>query len=195
MFVFYLLLACIFMVIVMSEEEKYATVLSEDIAPVCLLELVILPLMWVLNINWVYILIANILIISGYIDYRCQEIPDRLNLILFGLATIYALLYGNIINSLIQVGVYVVLCLVIHFLFNRNNEKFIIGGGDLKLIPSLLMLFSLNGIFYYVLILTCLVILALPIQKIRKAKEFAFCPLITIAFIIYSFLLPELILL
>lgn len=195
MFVLYLLLACIFMVIVMSEEEKYATVLSEDIAPVCLLELVILPLMWVLNINWVYILIANILIISGYIDYRCQEIPDRLNLILFGLATIYALLYGNIINSLIQVGVYVVLCLVIHFLFNRNNEKFIIGGGDLKLIPSLLMLFSLNGIFYYVLILTCLVILALPIQKIRKAKEFAFCPLITIAFIIYSFLLPELILL
>lgn len=195
MFVFYLLLACIFMVIVMSEEEKYATILSEDIAPVCLLELVILPLMWVLNINWVYILIANILIISGYIDYRCQEIPDRLNLILFGLATIYALLYGNIINSLIQVGVYVVLCLVIHFLFNRNNEKFIIGGGDLKLIPSLLMLFSLNGIFYYVLILTCLVILALPIQKIRKAKEFAFCPLITIAFIIYSFLLPELILL
>lgn len=195
MFILYLLLACIFMVIAMSEEEKYATILSEDITPVCLLELVILPLMWVLNINWVYILMANILIISGYIDYRCQEIPDRLNLILFGLATIYSLLYGNIINSLIQVGVYVVLCLVIHFLFNKNNEKFIIGGGDLKLIPSLLMLFNLNGIFYYVLILTCLVILALPIQKIRKVDEFAFCPLITTAFIIYSFLLPELILL
>lgn len=195
MILIYLLITFMFIVWAASEERKYGILLGKDLMPLLALELGVQVVLWLAQVNWIIILMVAVLIIDSWIDIKLQEIPDVMNIILCLLAILYVCLYGNIIYSLIQVGIYFLLVLIFHFLFNAKNDKFIIGGGDLKLLPSLFIFLPYTDLLTYIIILCLITLITYPFLKYQKIKMVAYAPFMTIAFVLYIFLYPAIMLL
>ncbi|WP_326908277.1 prepilin peptidase [Sedimentibacter sp. MB31-C6] len=134
-----------------------------------------------------YCAIISLLIEISIIDLRHKLIPDKLNIIVlvFGL---FFLLHDKtmIVNRLIGFGIGFGLFLFIAVLTNS------MGGGDIKLMASLGLIFGINGIVFIILfsfILGAIISTILLILQIKKLKdEIPFAPFISFSALIYILL-------
>lgn len=137
-----------------------------------------------------YCAIISLLIEISIVDLRHKLIPDKLNVIvlMFGL---FFILYDRtmIVNRLIGLGIGFGLFLFIAILTNS------MGGGDIKLMASLGLIFGINGIIFIILFSFILgaiistILLALQIKKIKD--EIPFAPFISLSALIYMLFWKE----
>ena len=136
-----------------------------------------------------YLIISPMLVSAFVIDYKHQIIPNRLNLTLFEIGTIFAFLYGlsdvaitfNLLLGMVTGGGIFLLITVIGGLIYGKEAM---GFGDVKLMASLGLLFGLSNIIVITLLsflIGAILSVLLLITKIKKSSEYIpFGPFIVI---------------
>lgn len=174
---FLVLSACIY---VMYKKDDYKTVQI-----ITLIGLSLIPLF--LTKDYRIILFTPVL---GYIfikDWKEYTIPHYTNLYLF-IINILVFLFNNDINRKYAITVVITSFIVLYLIYIMGQ----IGGGDILLIPNLIMYMNFEQILAY-LYIACFIAIFIYIGKklYKRAKfkekvELAFGPALIIAFIIKS---------
>lgn len=145
-----------------------------------------------LTINTVlYGLLISILITLSIIDLKHKIIPDSLNIAGLIIGIIYIIINKGILKSIIGSFIGLVLFLAIAVITNA------MGGGDIKLMTVLGLIFGIKGVLFITLfsfILGAVISVGLLILKIQSRKdEIPFGPFISLASLIYIFYGTEII--
>lgn len=133
-----------------------------------------------------YAILASLLIVISFIDYKYKIIPDRLNLFCLCVGILFILLYGNkwlMLNSAIGLftggGLFLIIAVV---------TKGAMGGGDIKLMGALGLCLGWQYILLTSLlsfIIGAIISLLLLALKIKSRKDYIpFGPFISIAAIV-----------
>jgi len=129
-------------------------------------------------------------------DWKTGEISVKLNIVVFIFAVIYAFISSFkiktiIFNLLVFVLPFIILELVFQLLINRgkDEEKFLIGGGDIILFASMSVLLSTTGMMIMLFFAS---LFSLITSKIIKKTMIHFAPFIQIGLLI-AFLFSKLI--
>jgi leader peptidase (prepilin peptidase) / N-methyltransferase len=139
--------------------------------------------------NWnsvIYSILISLLIVISIIDLKHKIIPDRLNITVAILGIIFILLDKTLLfDRLIGLGIGLLLFLTIAVLTNA------MGGGDIKLMAVLGLVFGIRGILFITLfsfVIGAIISVALLIMKIKSRKdEIPFGPFISLSALIYIF--------
>jgi len=145
--------------------------------------------------NWnsvIYCLLISLIIVISVIDLKHKIIPDRLNVTVAILGVIFILFDKSIIfDRFIGLGIGLLLFLAIAVLTNA------MGGGDIKLMAALGLVFGTRGILFITLfsfVIGAIISVALLILKIKSRKdEIPFGPFISLSALIYIFYGTEII--
>ncbi len=138
-----------------------------------------------------YCLIISLLITISIIDLRHKIIPDGLNIIGLGLGIIYIIINKQLSDSLIGAATGLGLFLLIALITNA------MGGGDIKLMAVLGLIFGIKGILFTTLFsfvtgaVISVILLALKIKS--RKDEIPFGPFISLSALIYIFFGNEII--
>lgn len=138
-----------------------------------------------------YCLIISLLITISIIDLRHKIIPDSLTMSVLVLGIIHLIitkeLFNSIIGALIGLGLFHLIALITN----------VMGGGDIKLMAVLGLMFGIKGILFISLfsfVIGAVISIILVILKIKSMKdEVPFGPFISIAALIYIFFGNEII--
>lgn len=130
-----------------------------------------------------------ILCIFTYIsirDYQTGYISIPLNFILLGLAIVYAVMIKTlpIINLLCFTVPFILIETIYQLFFNKekDDDKFLIGGGDIVLFASLsLILSTVFGMLYMFFVSS---LLSLIVSKIKTKKIIPFAPFLQIGMLV-----------
>lgn len=121
-------------------------------------------------------------------DWKTGEIDIRLNIIVFILATIYAYMSvfeikTTIFNLLVFVLPFILLETIFQVFINRgkDEEKFLIGGGDIILFASMSMLLDVRGMMVMLFFAS---LFSLITSKIINKTMVHFAPFIQIGLLI-----------
>lgn len=139
-----------------------------------------------------------ILYIFTYIsikDYQTGEISIVLNFTLLGLAVVYAIMIKTfpIINLVCFTLPFILIEAIYQLFFNKekDDDKFLIGGGDIILFASLsLILSTVFGMLYMFFISS---LLTLIVSKIKTKKIIPFAPFLQIGMLVSYLSTPMLI--
>lgn len=130
-----------------------------------------------------------ILCIFTYIsirDYQTGEISIALNFTLLGLAIIYAIMIKTfpIINALCFTIPFILIETIYQLFFNKekDDDKFLIGGGDIVLFVSLSLILSNVFAMLYMFFVSSL--LSLIVSKIKTKKIIPFAPFLQIGMLV-----------
>jgi len=155
------------------------------------------------NLNLIkYIILTPILLSVFVIDYKERRIPNRLNLTMFEIGIVIAVLFGfsNVaitIDMLLGMVAGVVIFLILALIGSLIYGKEAMGLGDIKLIGALGLYFGLTNITTIAImafLIGAVSALALIISKRQKASEYMpFGPFIVIAAFISIFVPFEII--
>lgn len=132
-----------------------------------------------------YCLIVSLLVTISIIDLKRKIIPDRLNITGAILGVIYIItnraLINNLIGALIGLGLFLGIALLTNAM----------GGGDIKLMAVLGLIFGIKGVLFISLlsfVLGAIISVILITLKIKGRKdEIPFGPFISLAALIYMF--------
>jgi len=134
----------------------------------------------------IYCILISLLIVISIIDLKYKIIPDRLNITGAILGIIFILLDKTILfDRFLGLGIGLLLFLTIAVLTNA------MGGGDIKLMAVLGLIFGAKGILFITLfsfVIGAIISVALLILKIKSRKdEIPFGPFISLSALIYIF--------
>lgn len=138
----------------------------------------------------VYVIITPILISMFIIDYKCQIIPNRLNLTLFEIGLVYAFLVGftninmaidKFLGLLVGGGIFLLITLIGGLIAGKEAMGF----GDVKLMCGLGLFFGVLGIINVSVmsfLIGAIISVILLLTKIKKTNEYIpFGPFIVIS--------------
>lgn len=138
-----------------------------------------------------YIVLAVVLIIFTYIsikDWKTGFISILLNFIILGLSIAYTILVkttliSNLIKLAIFVAPFILTELIYQLFFNKakDEEKFLIGGGDIILFASISLILSTFGMMM-MFFFACLA--SLVVAGIIKERRVPFAPFLEFGMII-----------
>lgn len=132
-----------------------------------------------------YCFIISLLIIISIIDLKHKIIPDRLNIAGVILGTIYIIVNKTFFYSLIGASLGLGLFLAIALLTNA------MGGGDIKLMAALGLMFGIKGILFISLfsfvIGAFISVLLIQLKLKGRKDEIPFGPFIALSALIYMF--------
>ncbi len=138
-----------------------------------------------------YCLIISLLITISIIDYKHKIIPDSLNIAGAIIGIIYIFINKTILSSFAGSLTGLGLFLLIALLTNA------MGGGDIKLMAVMGLIFGLKGVLFitlYSFVLGAIISVILIIRKIKSRKdEIPFGPFISLSALIYIFFGTEII--
>lgn len=114
----------------------------------------------------IYLITVIILIYIGFIDYKQKIIPDKLNILIAALGIINVIYdFGNIKSYLISaVSVFA------FFLFLAMVTDGGIGGGDIKLLTALALIFGKDILLVLLFTYTTSIIVLIPGLIFKKLK-------------------------
>ncbi len=126
-----------------------------------------------------------IFISHTFIDLKFYILPDSLNLVLLILISIYALLYLDLVSSLIGLGVGIIVPTLVTYIFYLMKGQIGLGGGDIKLFGILGIFFGPLGILKCIF-LSCFLgsiigLTLLLLKKIKKDEPIPFGPYIILS--------------
>ena len=137
-----------------------------------------------------YMILAPMLVSVFSIDYKLQIIPNRLNLTIFEIGSIFAFLYGlsdvaitinMLLGMLAGAGIFLVITLVGGLFYGKEAMGF----GDVKLMGALGLFFGLSNIIVITLmsfLIGAILSIILLIARRKKTSEYIpFGPFIVIA--------------
>lgn len=141
-----------------------------------------------------YCILCSVLIVVSMIDLKHKIIPDSLNIIGLIIGIIFIILDKSLLfYKLIGLGIGLGLFLAIAVVTNA------MGGGDIKLMAVLGLIFGVKGVLFISLfsfVLGAIISIVLLILKIKSRKdEIPFGPFISLAALIYIFFGKEIIIL
>lgn len=141
-----------------------------------------------------YCILCSVLIVVSMIDLKHKIIPDSLNIIGLIIGIIFIILDKSLLfYKLIGLGIGLGLFLAIAVVTNA------MGGGDIKLMAVLGLIFGVKGVLFISLfsfVLGAIISIVLLILKIKSRKdEIPFGPFISFAALIYVFFGKEIIML
>lgn len=141
-----------------------------------------------------YCILCSVLIVVSMIDLKHKIIPDSLNIIGLIIGIIFIILDKSLLfYKLIGLGIGLGLFLAIAVVTNA------MGGGDIKLMAVLGLIFGAKGVLFISLfsfVLGAIISIVLLILKIKSRKdEIPFGPFISFAALIYVFFGKEIIML
>lgn len=119
-------------------------------------------------------------------DWETGLISIGLNILVLILSIVYSIFIGmNIktigINLLIFVLPFILLEAIFQLFINKDEERFLIGGGDIILFASMSFIFNLSGM---VIMLFTACFLSLIVSKIIKKSLVHFAPFIQMGFLV-----------
>ena len=172
--------------------------MKKDIIKVCILFLIQCILVTLIKGFSIPLLVLfSLLLVFTYIsleDWKTGEISVRLNVTVFILATIYAIFNGFgiktiVFNLLVFVLPFILIELIFQLFINRgkDEERFLIGGGDIILFASMSMILSTANMMV-MLFFACL--FSLIASKVINKTMVHFAPFIQIGLLI-AFLFGE----
>lgn len=131
-----------------------------------------------------YCVTSSILLVITMIDYKHMIIPNELVIFYLAVTVVYILVFHNhLLNNLLGGIIGFLLFLLIAILTNA------MGGGDIKLIGAIGLMFGIKGIIFIIFfsfILGALISLILLITKIKSRKDMIpFGPFISISTLLY----------
>jgi len=144
-----------------------------------------------------YATLVPMLIIALTIDYKLQIIPNRLNLTIFEVGLVFALIYGLInVNVAVDMLIGMVagggIFLIITLLGGLIARKEAMGFGDVKLMAGLGLFFGLRSVIMLSIIsflIGAILSIMLLLSKAKKSSEYIpFGPFIVLATIITIFI-------
>lgn len=139
-----------------------------------------------------YCLIGSILITLSVIDAKHKIIPDSLNIALTVIGVLFIVYDRSIISDKL-LGVLTGFILFFSIAFATNA----MGGGDIKLIAALGLIFGFKGVLFIVFfsfVIGSIVSAVLLITKLKNRKdEIPFGPFISVAALLYIFYGTEII--
>ena len=149
------------------------------------------------NLNLIKYLILTPMLLSAFvIDYRQQIIPNRLNLTMFEIGLIIAVLYGMsnvaitvdmLLGMLVGGGIFLAITLIGSLIYGKEA----LGFGDVKLMGALGLYFGVSNIFAISamsFLIGAILGIILIVTKIKKSNEYIpFGPFIVIATFISIF--------
>lgn len=134
----------------------------------------------------VYCILASLLITVSLIDYKYMIIPNRLNVVGMGIGAALIIYDSSLIlDKLIGSGVGFIIFSAMAFLTGA------MGGGDIKLMTVLGLIFGLNGILFITVFsfllgaFVCAILIALKIKNMKEKIPFG--PFICMAALLYIF--------
>jgi len=134
--------------------------------------------------NLIYLSTIIILLIISYIDFKTKTIPLKYNIIIGCLGTLNLLL--NITNFKLYIFSTIIVFSIFTIIAIVTNGA--IGGGDIKLLTALTLIFGENIFFivFYTYILTAVIaIVMILIKKCKLKSSVALAPFITLGTLIY----------
>lgn len=126
-----------------------------------------------------YLTVLMILIIASIYDYKYQEIPNILSLLLIILGLIFN--YNSMHTALIGVIVGVIPFFIVNLATQSEDGQLAIGGGDVKIMAGI---GACVGVMNSILIVRLTCITALIYMIIRKKKGTILVPFITFSYIV-----------
>lgn len=128
-------------------------------------------------------------------DYQTGEISIPLNFIILGLAVVYAFMIKAVpvINVLCFTVPFILIESIYQLFFNKEKDenKFLIGGGDIVLFASISLILSSVFAMLYMFFVSSL--LSLIVSKIKIQKIIPFAPFLQIGMLISYLTTPAVI--
>lgn len=128
----------------------------------------------------VYVIITPILISMFIIDYKCQIIPNRLNLTLFEIGLVFAFLTGftninmaidKFLGLIVGGGIFLLITLIGGLIAGKEAMGF----GDVKLMCGLGLIFGVLGIINVAVmsfLIGAIISVILLLTKVKKTNEY-----------------------
>lgn len=141
------------------------------------------------------ILFVSVLLFTGIKDFKSKIIPDVFNysIIFLGILKII-FLNGNFEKSIIGMGVFPLIFILIYGYGENIFKKELIGFGDIKLFGAAGFYYGYSGMYnlmiLYNTIFICtfiFIIFLLLIKKIKREEEIPFAPFICLGILIDRF--------
>lgn len=142
-------------------------------------------------VNFIFIII---LILISVKDIKYKIIPDSLTvgIILLGVIKIF-LGYGSFEKSVIGMGVYPIIFIIIYGYISDIFKRELIGFGDIKLMGAIGFYKGYSNIFDIIFVYNTIfifgfifILIAFFIKKIGKNTQIPFAPFISLGFLIFD---------
>lgn len=142
------------------------------------------------------ILFVGDLLFISLVDYKKYIIPNSLNLGILFLKTIKILLFGsNFEDSIIGMGVYPIILLIIYGYVSDFFGKELMGFGDIKLVASIGFYNGYTSIFQVMIfyniisvvgILIYIIMLKFSKEKDLRDRKLPFSPIVILSYFIFK---------
>lgn len=157
---------CIVLLVYLESKEIKTYIASQKRKKTLVICIIITNIMFLFGIDTIFVICANILLISGYIDLIYKEIPN-ISTILMLVFVVISLIFNFNDILLIDLGI----GLLIYMFFIGFCLLNLIGGGDIKIFLPLILL--LGGIkFIIFLTFSSILVLIVNLGSLVVNKDF-----------------------